>query len=239
MSGQDIHIAVAHEKGAGGLCTEVLHQGIDAGGVGLGGQIRAVAPDKLEPTGAEVVCDDLPAERICLVGKDGGLDAFGLQGVQQLRDAGIGSRLVFLVGIVPGRELGQRRGQPFGRPGIGGRKALHQLRDAVADHVLELLHRKGRPAVLSADPVACIGQVVDGVQKGAVQIKKDRFYHKIRLLSKNSKHFCASRHGMLRTVSRTKPGKATVRSVRSASTAQGDCRAVRQISGWKTQMLCR
>ena len=93
MAGQDIHIAVAHEKGAGSLCTEVLHQGIDAGGVGLGGHIRAAAPDEREPTGAEVVCDDLPAERVCLVGKDGGLDAFGLQGVQQLRDAGV------LVGI--------------------------------------------------------------------------------------------------------------------------------------------
>ena len=46
-----------------------------------------------------------------------------------------------------------------------------QLRDAVAHHVLELFHRKGGPAMLCTHPVACIGKVVDGVQKGAVQIE--------------------------------------------------------------------
>ena len=43
-------------------------------------------------------------------------------------------------------------------------KALHQLRDAVAHEVLVGLYRKGRPAVLEADPVGRVGQVVDGVQ---------------------------------------------------------------------------
>ena len=91
--------------------------------------------------------------------------------LQQLRDAGIGGRLVLLVGVVPGSEFSQCGRQLFRRAGIFRREALHQLRDAVAHHVLELFHRKGGPAVLCTHPVACIGKVVDGVQQGAVQIK--------------------------------------------------------------------
>ena len=52
-------------------------------------------------------------------------------------------------------------------------------------------------------------------------------------------HFSASRHGMLRTVKWTSPGKETIRLVRSTLAAHGDCFAVRQMSGWNTQMLCR
>ena len=69
-----------------------------------------------------------------------------------------------LVGVIPGRELGQRGGKLFGRPGVFRGKALYQLRDAVAHEVLVGLYWKSRPAVLSADPVGRVGQVVDGVQ---------------------------------------------------------------------------
>ena len=56
------------------------------------------------------------------------------------------------------------------------------LLDAGADHVLELLHREGRPAMLAAHPVAGIRQIVKGVQQGAVQIEDNGFDHKKRLL---------------------------------------------------------
>ena len=64
-------------------------------------------------------------------------------------------------------------------------------------------------------------------------------HQRLRGFSKNSKQFCASRHGTLRTVSLARPGKAKVRLVRSTLAAHGDWFAVRQRSGWKTQMLCR
>ena len=121
--------------------------------------------------------DDLSTERVGFVGKNRRLDALGLERVQQFRDAGIGRGLVFLVGVVPGSEFCQRCGQLVGRPGRFGREPLDEFGDAVADHVFELLDRKGRPAVLCADPVSGIGKVVDGVQQGAVQIEKNRFNH--------------------------------------------------------------
>ena len=107
--------------------------------------------------------DDLSTKSVRFVGKDGGLDALGLQRGQKLGDAGVRGGLILLVGVVPGRELGQRRGQPLRRPGLRGGKALHQLGNAVADKMLVGLHRKGGPVVLGADPVGGVGEVVDGV----------------------------------------------------------------------------
>ena len=164
MSRKDVYVAVAHEKGALRVCAEVSHQRVDAGRVGFGGNTGAAAPHQRKAVRAEVVLDDLSTKSVRLVGKNGGLDALGLQRGQQFRDAGIGGRFVFLVGVIPGRELGQRGGKLFGRPGIFRGKALYQLRDAVAHEVLVGLYWESRPAVLGADPVGRVGQVVDGVQ---------------------------------------------------------------------------
>ncbi len=146
-----------------GVCAEVCHQRVDTSRVGLGGHTGAAAPHQRKAVRAEVVLDDLSTKSVRFVGKDGGLDALGLQRGQQFRDAGVGGGLILLVGVVPGRELGQRRGQLLRRPGVSGGKALHQLRDAVADEMLVGLHWKGGPAVLGADPVGGVGEVVDGV----------------------------------------------------------------------------
>ena len=171
MSGEDVHIAVAHKKGSGGVCAQLGHQGVQPGGVGLGGYARAVAPHGVKAAGAKVVGNDAAAQGIGLVGEHRALDALGFQCVQQCRNAGVGRGLVLLVGIVPGGELRQRRRQLRRGAGVGGGEPLHQLGDAVAHHQLELRHRKGGPAVLCTHPVAGIGKVVDGVQQGAVQIK--------------------------------------------------------------------
>ena len=164
MSRKDVYVAVAHEKGALRVCAEVSHQGVDASRVGFGGNTGAAAPHQRKAVRAKVVLDDLSTKSVRFVGKNGGLNALGLQRGQQFQDAGIGGRFVFLVGIIPGRELGQRGGKLFGRPGVFRGKALYQLRDAVAHEVLVGLYWKGRPAVLGADPVGRVGQVVDGVQ---------------------------------------------------------------------------
>ena len=164
MSRKDVYVAVAHEKGALRVCAEVSHQRVDASRVGFGGNTGAAAPHQRKAVRAEVVLDDLSTKSVRFVGKNGGLDALGLQRGQQFQDAGIGGRFVFLVGVIPGRKLGQRGGKLFGRPGVFRGKALHQLRDAVAHEVLVGLNWKGRPAVLGADPVGRVGQVVDGVQ---------------------------------------------------------------------------
>ena len=115
--------------------------------------------------------DDLAAQRVSLVGEHRALHARGVQRVNEGSNARVRRGLVLLVGIVPGGKLRQRSGQLLRCAGIGGRKPLHELRDAVAHHVLELFHRKGGPAVLCTHPIACIGKVVDGVQKGTVQIE--------------------------------------------------------------------
>ena len=169
--GLRIDIAVAHEQGSGRVGVDLLHQGVQPGRVGLGGHARTAAAHSIKAPSTEIVVDDLSTKSVRFVGKNGGLDALGLQRVQQFQDAGIGGRLVLLVGVVPGSEFSQRGRQLLRRAGIFRREALHQLRDAVAHHVLELFHRKGGPAVLCTHPVACIGKVVDGVQKGAVQIE--------------------------------------------------------------------
>ena len=171
MPGQDIYVAVAHKQGAGRVCVQVLHQAVNTGGVGLGGYARAAAPHQNKPTCPEIMLDDLAAQRVSLVGEHRALHACGVQRVNEGSNARVRRGLVLLVSIVPGGKLRQRSGQLLRCAGIGGRKPLHELRDAVAHHVLELLHRKLRPPVLCAHPVACISQVVNGVQQSAVQIK--------------------------------------------------------------------
>ena len=171
MSGEDVHITVAHEQGGRAVRTDLIHQRIEPGGVRLCGHAGPAAAHGIKAAGAEIVGNDLAAQRVGLVGEHCALNTLCPQRVQQLRDAGIGGRLVLLVGVVPGGELGQRGRQLLRRAGVLRREALHQLRDAVAHHVLELFHRKGGPAVLFTHPVSRIGKVVDGVQKGAVQIE--------------------------------------------------------------------
>ncbi len=136
VSRKDVYVAVAHEKGALRVCAEVSHQRVDASRVGFGGNTGAAAPHQRKAVRAEVVLDDLSTKSVRFVGKNGGLDALGLQRGQQFQDAGIGGRFVFLVGVIPGRKLGQRGSKLFGRPGVFRGKALHQLRDAVAHEVL-------------------------------------------------------------------------------------------------------
>ena len=118
VSRKDVYVAVAHEKGALRVCAEVSHQGVDASRVGFGGNTGAAAPHQRKAVRPEVVLDDLSTKSVRLVGKDGGLEALGLQRGQQFQDAGIGGRFVFLVGVIPDRELGQRGGKLFGRPGV-------------------------------------------------------------------------------------------------------------------------
>ena len=180
MAGGDVHVAVAHKEGGFGVRAEVGHQAVDAGGVGFDRHAGPAAPHQRKGPGGKVVVDDAAAEGVRLVGKDRRLDALGPEGIQQLRDAGIGGGLVLLVGVVAGGELGQGGGQLFGAAAVRRGEALHQLGDAVAHHVFVLLHRKGGPAVLGADPVAGVGQVVDGVQEGAVQIKENGVDHRVR-----------------------------------------------------------
>ena len=88
VPGEDVHIAVAHEEGALRRCAEVCHQGVDTGRVGLGGHTGTAAPHQRKAARAEVVLDDLSTKSVRFVGKDGGLDALGLQRGQKLGDAG-------------------------------------------------------------------------------------------------------------------------------------------------------
>ena len=171
MSGEDIHVAVAHKQGGRALCADLLHQGIQPGGIRFCGHTGPAAAHRVKAAFAEVMGNDLAAQRVGLVGEHRAPDAVCPQLVQKGGNAGIGGGFILLVGVVPGGEFGQRSGQLFRCAGIFRGKALHQFRDAVAHHVLELFHRKGGPAVLCAHPVARVGKIVDGVQQGAVQIK--------------------------------------------------------------------
>ena len=171
MAGEDVHIAVSNEKCRLGVCPDVLHQGIDASRVGFGGHAFAAAPDDRELALAKVVLHDLSTKLVGLVGKDGRLDALGLQSVQQLCHAGVRGGLVLFVGIIPGAERCQRGCQLFRRAGALRGETFYQFGDAIAHKVLVSFYGKGRPAVLGTDPVGRVGQVVDRVEQGAVQIK--------------------------------------------------------------------
>ena len=107
VAGEDVHIAVAHEQGGGRVGVDLLHQGVQPGRVGLGGHARTAAAHSIKAPSTEIVVDDLSTKSVGLIGKHRALDAVCPQGVQQLRDACIGGRLVLLVGVVPGRELCQ------------------------------------------------------------------------------------------------------------------------------------
>ena len=74
-------------------------------------------PDDRELALAKVVLHDLSTKLVGLVGKDGRLDALGLQSVQQLCHAGVRGGLVLFVGIIPGAERCQRGRQLLRRAG--------------------------------------------------------------------------------------------------------------------------
>ena len=112
-----------------------------------------------------------------LVGQHRHIHPRGLQPGDEVHHAGIGGGLVLLMGIVPGGELLQGFFQGGFVPVPLRGKALHQLGDTVAHHALILLHGVLRPAPPGAHPVARIGQVVDGIQQSAVQIKDHILIH--------------------------------------------------------------
>ena len=88
MSGEDVHIAVAHKKGGRAVCTDLVHQRIEPGGVRLGGHAGPAAAHGIKAAGAEIVGDDLAAQRVGLVGEHCALNTLCPQFVQKLRDAG-------------------------------------------------------------------------------------------------------------------------------------------------------
>ena len=96
VAGGDVHVAVAHKQGGGGVRAQGGHQAVDAGGVGLDRHAGAAAPHQREGPGGEVMVDDATAQGVRLVGKDRRLDALGFEGGQQFPDAGIGGGLVLL-----------------------------------------------------------------------------------------------------------------------------------------------
>ena len=82
--GGDVYVAVPHKEGGFLFGAQLLHQAVDAGGVGLHRHPGPVAPDGGKGAGGKVVVDDAAAEGVGLVGKDGGLDPAFLQCRQQL-----------------------------------------------------------------------------------------------------------------------------------------------------------
>jgi phosphoglycolate phosphatase len=64
-----------------------------------------------------------------------------------------------------------------GMPAACGAEPLHQLRDAVAHKIAVLRSFILRPAVGGADAVRGVGQVVNRVQQGPIQIKQYGFIH--------------------------------------------------------------
>ena len=122
--------------------------------------------DVVKHTG-EIVLHHRTGQGVGLVGQHRQTHPSPFQRVQQGGHPGIrGSLVLFVLAVVSGK-LHQRLGQFLLPQPVGG-KPGHQIGDAVAHHVLELVHRVGGPAVGLADVVSRICQIVNGIQKGAV-----------------------------------------------------------------------
>ena len=80
-------------------------------------------------------------------------------------------------------ELGEGVHQNQGALAALGGKFGNQVGDAVAHHGLERLQGVLRPAVAAADPVPRGGQVLDGVQKGPVQVENHGLIHTHLIIS--------------------------------------------------------
>ena len=171
-----IHAAVSHKQRLLRAHCQVGQQSVDARRVRLHRHSLDLAPHQMEDTG-KVVFHDLPAKAVRLVGVNRQGHSPSPQPLQQCRDAVIGPCLVHVVGAVIGGKLGESIGQQQGTAALLRRKPPHQIGDSMAHHGLELLCGVLRPAVPAADPVSGIGQVLNRVQQGAVQVKDHCMIH--------------------------------------------------------------
>ena len=159
------------------LRPHLFHEVAQKGGVGLH---RGVGQGPLHHVehAREIVLHHRTRQGVGLVGQHRQTHPLPLQRRQKLGYAGIGGGLVLLVLAVIGGELRQRARQRLPvRP--GGDEPLHQLGDAVSHHAFVRVHRMDGPAVGGAYVIARVRQIIDGVQKGAVQVKNHVSNHKI------------------------------------------------------------
>ena len=81
------------------------------------------------------------------------------------------------MGAVIRLEIRQCGGQCFRGAVLRRGNALHQLGDAVAHKITVGGPFVGGPAIFYTKAVACVGQVGQRVQQGAVQVKQNGFVH--------------------------------------------------------------
>ncbi len=105
------------------------------------------------------------------VGEDGELEAAGVEGGEQLRDAVIDVGFDGPVVGVEGFVFRDERGDDFFAAGVFGEHAADEVDDAVADEVAELVERVGGEAVAAHELVAAPGDVGGGVHEGAVEVE--------------------------------------------------------------------
>ena len=188
MGGLHVNIAVTDvQHTAVGLDAKARHQGARPLGGGLRGYVGQRTADDLKQVGVKVPRDHGAGKLVRLVREHRHPHPGGLQPGQQRRHTGVRRGLVVHVRAVDLIKLGQRRGQLLRAAAAGGAEPLHQLRDAVAHKIAVLRSFILRPAVGGADAVRGVGQVVNRVQQGSVQIKQYGFIH-------SSKPLCTRNH---------------------------------------------
>ena len=147
------------------------------GRVGFDGDALALPQDGAETDAGKVVGDEFRGGFLVFVGGHGDLDAFCLQVVQQLEDAGIGTAQVGVVDVVIRDELGADAEHILLRFLAFGKGAFEEFVDAVAHH-----EGVGRGVVRGVAQglqgvVGALCQVGDGVQQSAVQIEYNELLH--------------------------------------------------------------
>ena len=178
MGGLHVHIAVTHiQHAAVRLYAKRCHQRPRALGGGLCRYVGHGTAHDFKQAGVKIPGHHRAGKLVRFVGEHGHPHPGGFQPGQQCRYAGVGRRLVVHMHAVYFVKLGQRGGQLGRAAAVGGAEPLHQLGDAVAHKVAVFGRRVLGPAVGRANPVGRVGQIVDGIQKCAVQIKQYGFIH--------------------------------------------------------------
>ncbi len=167
-----VGLGVSDHQHVGGRRAERFEHRRDDARVGLLGAAFARARDRLPFVAAEEVRDEDLRHVVGLVAEDGHRELAKREGVEELRDAGVGGGLHDEVFAVEGPEAGEVR---VGlRTALLGQGAMDQLPGATADEALVAGNVVGGQAVLFEDMVHRRGDVFHAVQEGSVEIEEDR-----------------------------------------------------------------
>ena len=165
----DVYVGIANVHRAFRLASQ-LGQGPEYGvGGGLAGHPLGFPDGHLHPVSEIGLAQTLHCA-VKLIGYHRRTDSRRPEPVQQLQHPGVGGGLVLHIHQVVGPEIGQHL-MLQGLVRALRHRPVDQQPHAVAHEAADLLHRAGGQVVERQGVIGAVGQVLQGVQQGAVQIE--------------------------------------------------------------------